>query len=145
MKAATRTLEQKRAEHALRKIREIDNETADGLGSSYQRYVESLPATIVMNGLGQACAILLAHSNGNSSREKAYRLLYDHLEEWLCQSENAVYRSEASLIDAIVKNDQQSYVRAQAEALAYLDWLKKFAQAFLKQKPASAAGASDAE
>jgi|SRR5579875_585071 len=144
MNAAIRTPEQKRAEHALRKIREIEKEKADGVPSSYRSYVESLPATIVMNGLGQACAILLARSNGSSSREEAYRRLYGHLEEWLCQSENAVYQSEESLIDAVVKNDQQKYIRAQAEALAYLDWLKKFAQAFLSADSSSATGASDA-
>ena len=37
-----------------------------------------------------------------------------------------------SLIDAIVKHGQAEYVHAQAESLAYLVWLKKFAQAFLK-------------
>jgi CRISPR-associated protein Cmr5 len=140
MTTAGRTLEQKRAAHALSKVREV----GDGLAASYKSYVESLPATIVMNGLGQACAILLSRASGNSARERAYRQLYNHLEDWLCRSEGAVYGQANSLIDAIVQNDQGHYVHAQAEALAYLDWLKKFVQAYLKCDSASAAGASDA-
>ncbi len=139
MTNAGRTLEQKRAAHALCKAWEVDRE----LAASYRSYVESLPATIVMNGLGQACATVLARASGTSPREQAYRLLYGHVQDWLCRSEG-VYSEEESLIDAIVKNDQRKYIHAQAEALAYLDWLKKFAQAFLKPASPSGAGASDA-
>lgn len=122
-----KTLEQKRAGHALSRVREIEQKRR-ALADDYRRYAESLPATIVMNGLGQASATLLARAKGQKS---AHRLLYDHLEDWLCKSETAVYRRQESLIDAIVNHDQRQYVHAQAEALAYLDWLKKFAQAFL--------------
>ena len=36
-------------------------------------------------------------------------------------------------MESIVKSDRFSYVKAQAEALSYLDWLKKFTVAFLKE------------
>jgi hypothetical protein len=32
---------------------------------------------------------------------------------------------------AIVQSSQDDYVRAQAEDFAYLDWLKRFSQAYL--------------
>ncbi|MEW5980213.1 MAG: type III-B CRISPR module-associated protein Cmr5 [Acidobacteriota bacterium] len=138
MTAGPRTLQQKRAAHAL----SIVHEVSDDFASHYRSYVESLPATIVMNGLGQACATLMARSRDNSPRARAYDLLYKHLQDWLCRSEAAVYPQAESLIDAIVKNDQEKYVHAQAEALAYLDWLKKFAQAFLKAAPADSGGSN---
>jgi CRISPR-associated protein Cmr5 len=34
-------------------------------------------------------------------------------------------------MEEIMANSQDSYLHAQAEAMAYLEWLKKFAQAFL--------------
>ena len=36
-------------------------------------------------------------------------------------------------MEAIVEGNQNQYVRAQMEALAYLEWLKKFSQAFLRK------------
>jgi CRISPR-associated protein Cmr5 len=135
------TLEQQRAAHALNRVRTVENapNVSEKQKSRYRSYVESLPATIVMNGLGQACATLLASSNGadddsngdGKSRARAYRDLHKHLEDWLCRDDDGVYRGQKPLIDAIVSRGQSEYVHAQAEALAYLVWLKKFSQAFL--------------
>jgi CRISPR-associated protein Cmr5 len=136
---AERTLEQKRAAHALLKVRRVESTPS---APNYRSYAESLPATIVTNGLGQACATLLARANGR--KDDAHYLLYAHLEEWLCRSEDPVFPQANALIEAIVKNDQRRYVRAQAEALAYLVWLKKFAQAFLK-KASTSEGDGDAK
>ena len=44
------------------------------------------------------------------------------------------------LLHRIVEGDQAAYLWAQAEAIAYLGWLKKFANAFLKT-PESGDGA----
>lgn len=127
----TPTLEQERAAHALTCIREVDGTT---FATEYRSYVEGLPATIVMNGLGQACATLLAGGNGKGEREHAYQKLHSHLQSWLCRTGGGVYAGSNSLIDAIVKHRHGEYVHAQAEALAYLVWLKKFAQAFLPRR-----------
>jgi len=122
------TLDQKRAVHALAKVRIVKGSDAAG---NYRSYVEALPAMIVMNGIGQACATLLSRAADDKPRNRAYRLLLNHLRDWLCREDGGVYRGENSLIDGIVKGDQQTFVHAQVEALAYLVWLKKFAQAEL--------------
>jgi|GEM_PF-345502 len=129
------TLEQQRAAHALNAVREL---AAAPFAKEYSSYVESLPATIVMNGLGQACATLLAAANGSGDRGHAYSALHGHLQSWVCRpaspgNAEGVYPGADSLIDAIVQNGQSKYVHAQAEALAYLVWLKKFSQAFLRK------------
>ncbi len=133
LRSSPPTLEQQRAAHALTIVREIE---AAPFAKEYRSYVESLPATIVMNGLGQACATLLAATSGDGNRGHAYHALHQHLQSWLCRPAvpgqiGGVYPGPASLIDAIVNHGQAEYVHAQAEALAYLVWLKKFAQAFL--------------
>ena len=124
------TREQQRAMHALAKIKEVAERELAKDYKGYAGYAESLPATIIANGLGQACATLLAQAKGKSD---AHRELYDHLEDWLCGSNAAVY-DRKPLIEAIIKGNQDQYVRAQFEALAYLTWLKKFAQAQLSKE-----------
>ncbi len=120
------TIEQARARHALVRVRRAVEANA----GKYSSYVKQLPASILMSGLGQAAATLLAAARGKE--EDAHRTLYRDLEAWLCtECPDAPYQGQPSLIDAIAKGDQAAYVRAQAEALRWLEWLKKFAQAYL--------------
>lgn len=141
------TRDQQRAQHALGKVQEVSGERAP----EYLALVKSFPATIVMNGLGQACAMLLAKAEGNEAGASAHRCLYDHLAEWIL-NHTGIYPAQTDgrqgkkqtdsqtgkleLIEAVISHGQSHYVRAQAEALAYVDWLKKFAQAELKEKGA---------
>ena len=101
----------------------------------FDSYVERLPATIVMNGLGQAMAFELAASRlGKTDRkpdERAHELLYRIVESWL--QECGICPKGKDLMKTIVGSRQEEYVRAQYEALAYLDWLKMFTQAYLKE------------
>jgi len=128
-----RSLEQERAAHALSAVNSIKNESYAG---KFRSYVERLPAAIVMNGLGQAMAGELAAAGRAESEDekdkdkKAHRKLYDLVEAWI--RSRGIY-SESDLIKAIVRGSQEQYVLAQAEALAYLEWLKKFSQAFLEK------------
>ncbi len=124
------TLEQMRAADAFNKIMQLEQRNADW-NYKYTSYVKSLPATILMNGLGQAAATLLAAARGN--QDDAHKVLYRHMGDWLCRNDNkAPYRGANDLMSAIVNNERDTYIRAQAEALAWLQWLKKFAAAYLK-------------
>jgi len=139
MSTSKPTLEQQRAAHALERINGVKNEK---LAAGYKSYVESLSATIVMNGLGQACATLLAQAKGELGSKDAHRRLFDHLEDWLCNPKARVGLNKP-LVESLVKSDQTIYCHAQAEALAYLVWLKKFAQAFLSKSAKPEKGADD--
>ena len=132
------TLAQRRARHALDCIR-IHEKAGVGSYKNYVSYVEALPATILMNGLGQACAALLAKAEGKL--DKPHGLLYADLQSWLCGPDPAApyptpqnQAREDCLMKAITTCDQNQYLRAQVEALAFLVWLKKFAGAFLERK-----------
>jgi len=117
-------LDLKRAKHALDAIKRLQE---DNGFEKYTSYVKALPATILQNGLGQAMATLLA-----KGEEGDHRLLYDHVKEWLCSNDEAsVYQGKSCLMTAITDEGEEKYLWAQAEALAYLTWLKKFALAFL--------------
>lgn len=105
-------------------------------GKSYGNYVsyaEGLPAAILQNGLGQAMATLLAAA-AKGEKEDPHRLLYNHVAGWLTRDHaDAPYPKATELMTAITSGEEDTYLRSQAEALAYLRWLKKFAVAFLKK------------
>ena len=129
----SRTLEQKRAQHALNEVRRFKRELSPEERQKFVSYVESLPANILANGLGQAMAMLLAQANG--VKDDPHYRLYGVLQEWLTRNEEqAPYRQERDLMDALVARGRAEYLRAQTEALSYLEWLKKFAVAMMKEK-----------
>ncbi|MCA3749636.1 MAG: type III-B CRISPR module-associated protein Cmr5 [Rubrobacter sp.] len=125
--AEQRTLEQRRAADALAKIERLREAGRDKYGN-YKSYVSSLPAAILANGLGQAVATVKSRKD-----RRGYPELYEHLSGWLCGGDaESPYPPGKGLLESITEHSQDDYLRAQAEALAYLTWLKKFADAFLE-------------
>ena len=122
-------LDRRRAKNALDRTGELANRP-DDFKRSYRAYVDRIGPAIVMNGLGQALATELAAAGGSpsSDRERAHRELYRSLEAWLCGA-GGVYQSKHGLMHAIVTNDEARYIHAQAEALAWIGWHKKFCRA----------------
>lgn len=129
----TQTLDQQRAAHAWQLTQKLkEDQEKEVFHDEYASYVTQLPVTILSNGLGQAAAMLLR--SAGRKQDKPHKLLYEHLQEWLCRKDVfAPYSGQASLMEAIVKGSREDYVKAQLEALAWLEWLKKFAVAFLKK------------
>ncbi len=129
------SLAQKRAAHALDCVKKLENMEY----GHYVSYVRALPAAILMNGLGQA----LAMEKANAGKDKGHDFLYRHMNAWLCNQawegvspgwKNSPYANKSDILEAIVSQDEAAYIRAQAEALEYLEWLKKFAVAQLREK-----------
>ncbi|WP_043586021.1 type III-B CRISPR module-associated protein Cmr5 [Geminisphaera colitermitum] len=129
----SQSLAQRRAAHALARVQAREHAGKSTYGN-YVAYVSALPATILTNGLGQAAATLLSRAKGKM--KDAHHLLYDDLASWLCGDDSVApypkHKSNGRLMTAITTNTEADYLRAQAEALAYLVWLKKFANAFLE-------------
>ena len=127
-----RTIEQKRAANALKRVDELSCQSAC-FKTRYRAYVDRLGPAIVMNGLGQALATELAAAGAKPKRkdEKAHHKLYLSLQQWLCRAEGGVYPSDGDpdLLRAITENDEALYLRAQIEALAWLEWHKKCCRA----------------
>ena len=129
------TIEQRRAANALARVDELRGR-CDEFRMRYRAYVDSLGPTIMMNGLGQALATELAAAGppGNGEKQKdggkeAHRELYTSLQRWLCRADGGVYPPESELLQAITEHDQITYLHAQAEALAWLEWHKKCCRA----------------
>lgn len=137
---SAQSLAQRRAAHALQRIQTHEHRNQGAKKpdyGNYVSYVEALPATILMNGLGQAVATLLAKAEGNL--KKPHGLLYADLQDWVCGSDpaaafrNTLDKADDCLMRSICGEEQPAYLHAQTEALAYLVWLKKFAKAYLER------------
>ena len=125
--------EQERARNALACVDGLHDKSQE-FKKLYRAYTDRLGPTIVMNGLGQALATERAAAGAApksaSCRENAHRALYDNIQDWLC-SDGGVYPARSDLLKAIMKGDESHYLRAQAEALSWLEWHKKFCRAAL--------------
>lgn len=116
-----RTMEQRRAEHALRKVAEFGE-----ISSEFMGHLSSLPYLIHANGLGQAVAFFQM----KRAEDASYAKIIDALSDWL-RSEGNPYHGAAGndILAQIAAADMTAYMAAQAEAMQYLTWLKKLAKA----------------
>jgi len=141
------TMEQRRAKFAYDKVLEVkrsDPKTQE----KYNSYVKNAPVLILTNGLGQTLAFYLSkleklsentedihYEEINPDREpsgdkRAYAYLYKHISEWLAQTvtdgqDPLMYYTRSSSLEAI---------RMTEEAIAMLNWLRRFAEAMLKKE-----------
>ena len=128
------SLAQKRARHALDKVNELNELKKRNDYGKYLSYVKALPATIIMTGLGQAMAMEKA-----GTKDKGHGFLYGHMNDWLCNNngngwQHSPYKKKDDVLGAITSLDEDSYICVQAEAIEYLEWLKKFAVAELDEE-----------
>lgn len=118
------TLGQRRARHAWEAIRE-------GKGKhdleALRSLVRRVPALIRSSGLGQTIAFLAAKGGGE------HQWLSETLKKWLLE-ESGFFSPNGSpslLHWLTTQANMYDYRRATAEALEYLRWLKRFAEAEL--------------
>lgn len=125
------TIQQQRAKYALGKVNEfIDNSPTEKEKKEYKSYSSSLPAMIHINGLGQAAAFF---KSKGTDKSKVHEELYNLLSEWLTK-DNQPYHKYEDLLEGITQSDMYTYRLAQTEAQALMDWVKKFAKAFIKDE-----------
>ena len=140
-----KTQAQRRAAHALAAVRRIEQGGEDPKTvKRFRQYAQKLPAMIQTNGLGQTAAF--CRSRVGKKTEIAYFLLYEILSDWLtgdgqpyASSDGASSEggAERDLLRKITESSMGEYRAAQREALAYLQWLKDLAMAFLVAGTAS--------
>ena len=130
---ATHSLAQLRAQHALAAITTLATQNPPTYGN-YVSYVKALPANVRSLGLGQALAFALAKCKDDPINP--YRLLYDHVTDWVCQRSIYSGATPENFMTMLTGGTQTQYLHAQIETMAYLEWLKKFAVAQLKEDKA---------
>ncbi|MEN9433814.1 MAG: hypothetical protein RLZZ422_1403 [Pseudomonadota bacterium] len=150
------TIQQQRAAYAMKRVLAAAEDKE--IHSEYKSYASSLPAMIHTNGLGQAVAFFRSKSafdkaeDKRNKKEKAYWLLYLTLSDWLCTQETNTKKTINSqkskpfkneemprqpysdcddLLEGITTKNMHHYRLAQAEAQMLMDWVKKFAKAYM--------------
>lgn len=108
------TLQQKRAAQAWK-----DVDSAKEI-KYYGSLVKGFAATIQRDGLGAALVFLSAKG------KEEHRSLFSHLSRWVM---GELRWQGNDLLQALLTRSTHDYRRATAEALAYLLWLKRFAEA----------------
>jgi CRISPR-associated protein Cmr5 len=116
---ALQTIGQQRANKALEWVKE-PNRT---IGKELKGAAEGFGPLILMSGLGQAAAFY-------KSKDAAHQALYQLLSDWLCGTGRPFGTGTGDLLERLVVADQSHYRAAQAEALAFLQWVKKFVKAY---------------
>ncbi|MCC7354485.1 MAG: type III-B CRISPR module-associated protein Cmr5 [Anaerolineae bacterium] len=118
-----RSLEQKRAAEAWSRVRQIQ-EHGKKYAKEYAQLAKSAPADIQTNGLGQTLAFWRAKGKDE------HKALFHDVSGWV--GNQVSHGQKSDLLEWIVNEaSTDDYRRATAEAIAFLAWLKRFAEAEL--------------
>lgn len=132
-----RDLERERAQFAWKVVHEIADKKndkdadakakAEKLFKEYASLAKSAPADIMSNGLGQTLAFWRAKSK---EKENGHSKLLKDITGWLTDEKRGFNNKGKSLVEWIIGlNDVNQYRRATSEAIAFLIWIKRFAEA----------------
>lgn len=126
MASRQRTLEQNRGANAWEMVQQVQDK---GFRTEYRSLVRKLPSYIMLTGLGQTLAFLHAKAGSGSNEHHALEV---HLSQWVLQ-EMKDNTGQKLLLHWILDKDRTTddYRRATNETLAYLAWLKRFAEALI--------------
>ena len=118
------TLAQQRSAFALEQLGYV---TQDREG--FKKLVMGLPAMILGNGFGQTLAFLLA--KGTDKHIQAFAIITN----WLRARQVLTGPDNFQVMLEISQLPQHTYLQAQDEALALLEWVKRYADAGLCGQP----------
>jgi len=120
---STRTLEQQRARAAWEAVEKVKKEKHRG---KYRSLARNLPSLILSNGLGTTLAFI--KSKGSAE----HTAIYDHLQQWLThwiRSWLSNTTAQDILQWIVTESTSETYRLVTTEALAFAQWLKRFAEA----------------
>jgi len=141
-----RTMEQKRAKFALEQVLRIMKkieEKKDGQEKAkkdFRSFSAGAPSMILQNGFGQTLAFWLVKGTDKDGRIKKndkHIELFDIVKDWLSYQNADVKnifakeKDKTKLMNELMSMTQKDYLVAQNEALALLEWVKRFANADL--------------
>lgn len=129
-------IEKGRAEFAFNCAKNVIINTT--FAKSYKSYVKKLPMLIKTNGLAATFAFVLSKANGKENDDtKAYEQIGADLLEWLKSDRYSLFnvqnlRNTQELVEYIISLDSITYRRLTAEIIAFLGWLRRFADGLVE-------------
>lgn len=130
-----RTTDQERAEKAWENVSEIKKKADQNLEKKYSTVARKFPVMILTNGLGQALAFLRSKipQKPEERKKSEHLFLYTHISDWTVSQLPELAALPGSLLEKIIATDSNHYRRATTETLAFAGWLKRWAEAELKE------------
>ena len=116
------TLEQGRAKYAYECA---EQGAAAPKSSEYKAYAKKIPMLIKTNGLGATMAFA-------KSKNERYQLIYKQIANWIKNNELFAYDGNKEFVEYIVNQDSPTYRALTIEVLAFLNWLRRFAEGLIK-------------
>lgn len=140
MEMSVRKLEAGRAEYAFRCAKEGRDIAAgkeiDGKryrDGDYRSRVRKLPSMVLVNGLGQTLAFIASKRQKEGKEKNAYDLVYRQLSIYFSERCPSIRMPEGrDLCEWVISLDSQDYRQMTNEALAFLSWLGRFAEALIE-------------
>lgn len=126
-------LEKGRAEFAYKCVKEAIERLDERKKKDYRSYVRKIPQMILSNGLGQTIAFIYAKKENGD----AYDLIYKQFTDYLKSEATMRIRmsdNENELVKWVISLNSYDYLYATEEILAFLGWLKKFAEGMIEVK-----------
>lgn len=127
-----RSIAQDRAKHAWDTVQEV-SKWPDKDAKDFGGQAKKLPMRIRAAGLGQALAFVRAKAKPGTSDEKAGpKRLLESLSGWVLprlQPGITTPADDVALLNAILSGDATFLRRATLEAMAWLEWVNRFAEA----------------
>jgi CRISPR-associated protein Cmr5 len=118
------TLDQRRASHAWEAVQRAEKKDREHHGQEPKKFgaqAKKLPVRIMASGLGQALAFLKAKGYAPG--------LVAELSAWVADRIPPRTDESRDLLERIIHGESDFLRRATDEALAYLQWLVRFAEA----------------
>jgi len=116
-----RTLGQIRSEFALKKVMENINL------KSLKSFSAGAPSMILQNGFGQTLAFWAAKG------KEEHNALMQLVMEWFNENNSKFHSdSKKEFLQKISESSQNEYFNAQQEVLHLLEWVKRYANAFIE-------------
>ncbi len=136
-----KTLTQKRADFALACVADyLKNKKEEGARESFKSFTAGVPAMILQNGLGLTMAFIRSKK---SEKDEKYKKVYEAIEDWLTtesETTRALFSSgqkkDIDFFRRLNQLEHNEYQVVQNEALSIVEWIKRYAAAFVGEKDA---------
>lgn len=125
-----RTLGQVRAEFALNKVIEFTDNLTPKEKKEFKSFTAGIPSMILQNGFGQSLAFMLAKVDKKHKEKDKNINTFLIIKSWLSKGNEPFVtpaETERQFMLNISLLEQDKYLTAQKEALALLEWVKRFA------------------
>ncbi|MCS7202292.1 MAG: type III-B CRISPR module-associated protein Cmr5 [Dictyoglomus sp.] len=126
-------LEKGRAEFAYNCVKEAIKFLDVRKKKEYRSYIRKIPQMILSNGLGQTLAFIYSKKEDGN----AYDLIYKQFINYLKSDSPArikIPTNENELIEWVISLDSYNYRYVTEELLAFLNWLKRFAEGMIEEE-----------